>query len=429
MSSLYPPFGNAPARFCQRCGKPLPPNEVYCGNCGQFNVTQSNNSVAQPSPGLSWGTAPPQTSYDSDQNGGLLWEQPPGQAPQNNPFSGNPVPQQPFGAPSQPTSLSNFYTVSAPQQPFSPPQQSFSPQPPSQAMNAGFQPGTMSSFQFTGFPPAKLTTGGSQPGMLNDFQPGDFSKAPQRKSGPRVALIIGMVILLIVIAGGGILSYFILIKSPGPAPNQTTPTTMVTSLPKGTPLFSDAFTNNKNGWDTTSQAGQFSVNVGNGSLVLEDDNNKLLWELVPGGRSFRDFFLTTDAVLSKGTQDNGYGIYIRSTSNQNLDVATYYRFELYGDGTFAIFKGTLDATGTSQSNLLVSYTTSSAILKQGQVNHIAISAKGSTISLIVNGQTLKTISDNSYTSGSVAMFVSNLPNTTPGAQATFSNFVIYPAQS
>jgi hypothetical protein len=296
-------------------------------------------------------------------------------------------------------------------------------------MNAGFQPGTMSSFQFTGFPPAKLTTGGSQPGMLNDFQPGDFSKAPQRKSGPRGALIIGMVILLIVIAGGGILSYFTLIKSQGPATNQTTPTPTLTSVPKGTPLFSDAFTNNKNGWDTTSQAGQFSVSIGNGSLVLEDDNNKLLWELVPGGRSFRDFFLTTDAVLSKGTQDNGYGIYIRSTSNQNLDVATYYRFELYGDGTFAIFKGTLDATGTSQSNLLVSYTTSSAILKQGQVNHIAISAKGSTISLIVNGQTLKTISDNSYTSGSVAMFVSNLPNTTPGAQATFSNFVIYPAQS
>ena len=452
MSSSYSSFGNAPARPCQRCGRPLPPNEVYCGNCGQYNVIQLNNAVAQPSSGPSWGVAPPQTSYSSDQNEGSQWGQPPVQAPQNNPISGYSVPQQPFGpssqpgnfygtsaqqsntdnfyqAPGQPARPSNFY--SAPQAPFSPQQAPFGTQPSSQPMTTGFQPGTMNGYQFAGFPqaPAQVTTRGSQLGMMNGFQPGDFSKAPQRKSGPRVALIIGMVILLIVIAGGGILSYFILIKSPGPAPNQTTPTTMVTSLPKGTPLFSDAFTNNKNGWDTTSQAGQFSVNIGNGSLVLEDDNNKLLWELVPGGRSFRDFFLTTDAVLSKGTQDNGYGIYIRSTSNQNLDIATYYRFELYGDGTFAIFKGTLDANGTSQSNLLVSYTTSSAILKQGQVNHIAISAKGSTISLIVNGQTLKTISDNSYTSGSVAMFVSNLPNTTPGAQATFSNFVIYPAQS
>jgi hypothetical protein len=89
----------------------------------------------------------------------------------------------------------------------------------------------------------------------------------------------------------------------------------------------------------------------------------------------------------------------------------------------------VDANGTSKSNFLVNYTTSSAILKQGQVNHIAIGAKGSSMTFIVNGQTLKTIFDNSYTSGSVAMFVSNLPNTTPGAQATFSNFVIYPPQT
>ena len=244
-----------------------------------------------------------------------------------------------------------------------------------------------------------------------------------------MGLIIGVVVLLVIIAGGGILSYFSLIKSQGPATTQTTPTAASTPVPKGKPLFNDSFTDNKNAWDITSRAGQFSVKIGNGSLVLEDDDNKLLWELVPGGRNFRDFFLTTDVVLSKGTSDNGYGIYIRSASNQNVDIATYYRFELYGDGTFAIYKGTVDANGTSKSNFLANYTPSSAILKQGQVNHVAISATGPTMTFIVNGQTLKTISDNSYAIGSVAMFVSNLPNTTPGAQATFSNFVIYPPPS
>src|SRR6266567_2340345 len=158
--------------------------------------------------------------------------------------------------------------------------------------------------------------------------------------------------LLLVIIGGGVLGYFSLIKSQGSATTQTTLTSTPTSVPNGKPLFNDAFTNNKNAWDTTSRAGQFSVKIGNGSLVLEDDNNKLLWELVPGGRSFRDFFLTTDVVLSKGTPDNGYGIYIRSASNLNVDIATYYRFELYGDGTFALYKGTVDANGTSTSNFL-----------------------------------------------------------------------------
>ena len=445
MSSSYPSFGNAPARPCQRCGRPLPPNEVYCGNCGQNNAIQFNNSVAQPSSGPSWGVAPPQTSYSSDQNAGFQWGQPPVQAPQNNPISGYPVPQQPFGPSSQPGNLygtsaqqsntDNFYE--APGQParlsnfYSAQQAPFGPQPSSQPMTTGFQPGTMSGYQFAGFPqaPAQPTTSGSQPGMMNGYQPGDFFQPPQRKSGPRLALIIGVVVILVVIIGGGVLGYFTLIKPQGSATTQTTLTPTPTPVPNGKPLFNDAFTNNKNAWDTTSRTGQFSVKIDNGSLVLEDDNNKLLWELVPGGRSFRDFFLTTDVVLSKGTADNGYGIYIRSASNINVDIATYYRFELYGDGTFAIYKGTVDANGTSKSNFLVNYTTSSAILKQGQVNHIAIGAKGSSMTFIVNGQTLKTISDNSYASGSVAMFVSNLPNTTPGAQATFSNFVIYPPQT
>src|SRR5437588_12521623 len=71
MSSSYPPFGNAPARPCQRCGRPLPPNEVYCGNCGQYNAIQLNNS----------GVAPPQANYSSDQNEGFQWGQPPVQDP------------------------------------------------------------------------------------------------------------------------------------------------------------------------------------------------------------------------------------------------------------------------------------------------------------------------------------------------------------
>jgi hypothetical protein len=139
--------------------------------------------------------------------------------------------------------------------------------------------------------------------------------------------------------------------------------------------------------------------------------------------------LTADAILSKGTQNNGYGIYIRGVSNQSFDIATYYRFELYGDGTFAIFKGSVDSAGTSTSSFLVNYSQSAAIQKQGNVNHIAISAKGPTMTFIVNGQTMKIVTDSTYTSGSIAFFVSNLPHTTPGAQATFSNIIIYPPQS
>jgi hypothetical protein len=264
---------------------------------------------------------------------------------------------------------------------------------------------------------------------MNGFNPGDFEDPDfsNSKKKPKLGLIAGSVVLLILLIGGGIGGYLIL-KSHKPITTVSTQSATPTATPKGPPLFSDSFQNNNKGWDLTSKTGEFSVAVGSGSLTLEDDNNKLLWELLPGGKTYDNFLLNVDAVLSKGTQDNGYGIYMRGASNQTVDIATYYRFEIYGDGTFAIFKGTLDASGTSQSSSLVSNTVSSAILKQGQVNHISILASRSTMSLIVNGQLLKTITDNSYTSGSIALFVSNLAHVPAGAQAKFSNLVIYPPQ-
>lgn len=161
-------------------------------------------------------------------------------------------------------------------------------------------------------------------------------------------------------------------------------------------------------------------------LTLEVDQHNLLWELLPGERTYSNFILTADAELAQGGQNNGYGIYIRGTANQNSDLATYYRFEVYGDGTYAVFKGVVNASGQSISTQIVDYALSPAIQKQGKVNHIMIIARGASMSFIVNGQLLKTVSDRSYASGAVALFVSNLPQAKPGAQAQFSQLTIYP---
>jgi hypothetical protein len=192
-----------------------------------------------------------------------------------------------------------------------------------------------------------------------------------------------------------------------------------------TPLFIDTFAKNNLGWDLTSNAGKFSVKVGGGSLVLEDDENKLLWEVLPG-KSFTDFRLDVNATLTKGDANNGYGVLIRASS-QGTNLDTYYRFELYGDGTYAIFKGSLDATGQPKSNTVQTYTVNNAIAKAGNVNHITITAKGPRMILIVNGQTIYTFADDSYKSGYIALFVSNLPTLNPGAQATFTNLAVFPA--
>ena len=272
--------------------------------------------------------------------------------------------------------------------------------------------------------------GFANPPAMNGYQSGGFApQAEERSRRPKIGMILTIVVILLVVVGGSIGGFTYLKKHSASTTTQVSPTVAPTPIPQGKPLFSDPFQNNNAGWDLTSKPGEFSIKISNGSMVLEDDNNKLFSELIPGGRNFNDFFLTVDAALSKGTQSNGYGIYFRGASNQSFDIATYYRFELYGDGTFAIYKGSVDGTGTSTSTFLVNYSQSPALQKQGNVNHIGISAKGPTMTFVVNGQTLKIVTDNTYSSGSIALFVSNLPHTTPGAQATFSNLVIYPPQS
>lgn len=452
MSSTYP-YGGEQVRSCQRCGMTLPPNEVYCGNCGYYNALPAANTQNQrpSSPNMPWGGGTPQTSYGQNQYAQQQWGQPPAppalpappfpsaQPVQNNfygqPPAQPPQPYQPFGMTQAASSPNNFYGT--PNQPgtngnyYGMPEQSAN-------MNGNEYYGNgIGGQQQNPFvsPPMQMGSGFQQ-GVNGAMAPGYGQQparqpvqAPTSRKRPNIGLIVGIGILLVVLTGGGLAGYAFIKAS------QTTASSIIPTVAPPTPtpsvpaLFSDSFKDNAKGWNLTGDPGKFSVAVGNGSLVLEDDDNKLLWELLPGNNKFNDMKLVVDAKLSKGVQNNGYGVYIRGASNQNTDLATYYRFELYGDGTFAVFKGVVDATGNSTGSTLVDYTTNSAILKQGSVNHIAIIAKGPSMALIVNGQTLTTVSDISYTSGTVALFVSNLKGSPPGAQATFTHFAIYPPQA
>src|SRR5579872_2160915 len=85
-------------------------------------------------------------------------------------------------------------------------------------------------------------------------------------------------------------------------------------VPTGTPLFSDNFSSDANGWNLQSSPGNYAVTLNNGTLTLEMDKNQLLWELLPGERTFSNLTLIVNAVLNRGDQNNGYGVYIRGTA-------------------------------------------------------------------------------------------------------------------
>jgi hypothetical protein len=253
---------------------------------------------------------------------------------------------------------------------------------------------------------------------------------PPTRRRPRLILIVSLAALAVIIVAGGLLFYLLSSKHTNGQSSQVAVKTVPT--PGATPLFADQFASNKNGWNTQSAPGKFNATVGGGTLTLEDDNHSLLWEMVPGqngNKLYSDFQLFVDATLSQGDQNNGYGIFIRAALDPNgNDFNEFYRFSLYGDGSFAIYKGVTNNSGTVTNSTLVNDTVNSAIQSGGQVNHIVITAKGSALSFIVNGQTLSTITDNSYAGGLIALFVNNLTDSKTNAQAKFANLAIFPAQ-
>jgi hypothetical protein len=355
-----------------------------------FNNGQYPGSWGQPS------MPPPQTFPPQNVPGGNAFAAPPSQFHQSSQplaFPGNN-----FGQPGQysQTGFNNYGSAT---------QQNLYPYSPSATFN-GMQSGSS---------------------IGNDLDLNDDEQFSEGKKGPRVGLIIGMLLLVALLIGGGFIG-FTLVKNQ--AQNNistgTKSTPVVITTPTVKPVFSDTFVNNKAGWDLTSNPGKFSAKIGNGSMMLEDDENMLLPEVIPG-QSFRDFRLDVDATLTKGDNNNGYGVYIRGSSSQDDAIlGVYYRFELYGDGTYALFKGTLDSSGNSQSVKIQGYLPNAAIKSEGHSNHITIIANGPDMTFMVNEQTIYKYHDTSYKGGSVALFVSNLPKLTPLAQATFSNLGIFP---
>ena len=420
MSSMYSPPGGPPPRRCLRCGMPLLANAVNCGQCGAYNAIPQPNgpvqSTANFNPQWGGGQARPDSTGSGQYPGS--WGPPPMPPMQNVPSQSMPagntyMPQSSqFNGPSQqlPFPGQNFGQPSSFQQAY--------------IHNNGIAP---QQNPFARSPSATL--GGIQPGGMNGngIAFNDYEQSYEEKRGPRVGLIIGIVLLLIVLIGGGFAG-FTFVKNQAQNNNTASVTTkpVVITTPTVKPLFSDTFAKNSAGWDLTSNPGKFLVKIGNGSMTLEDDENRLLPEVIPN-KSFSDFRLDVDATLTKGDRNNGYGVYIRGGSSQDsVLLGTYYRFELYGDGTYALFKGTLDSSGNSQSVKVQDYSQNAAIKPEGDINHITIIANGPDMTFMVNGQTLYKYHDTSYKDGSVALFVSNLPKLTPGAQATFSNLAIFP---
>lgn len=390
MSAPFSSFGGASAAFCQRCQNPLPPNTVQCGYCGYHNLpaqssfpetflpsSNTPNSSVQPESQINssnqWYPGAPDSSFPTAQSEGNADQQ---------------------GMDGQLPSFGNDYNPAA-----------FSNAFPNQGQVNGSMPRFISSPQ---------TPEISQPVVV------------ERRT-LNMKKVMGLVVVILILVCASTAGYAALTLQQGG--KHTTSVPAGYPIPKGAPLFAETFTNNSQQWDMQSMQGRYLVSINKGNLVLEDDDNKLFPIMLPGAKNFANFKLIINAMLSKGDRENGYGLCIRGTTDPSGYLTAYYRVELYGNSAYAVFKVATDANGDTSSTTLVETTAHAAIKPIGHSNQIVIIANGPKITLIVNGQTVQTFSDTSYASGVIALFVSNLPGTHPGAQAMFSHLAIYPVNA
>lgn len=318
---------------------------------------------------------------------------------------------------------------------------------PPQGRPSGQLPPPLAYGRPSGQLPVPPQANGYSPGLSQPLpsMPGGYSqqrvqvaeRPPMRaRRGRPALLIIGLLVLVALVLGGGWFGYSQFAAQQGTAaPPQ--PTAAATFVPKLPAVFADSFKDNGKGWNVQSAPGKFSAKVGNGALILEDDEHHLLWEAVPSKEKsaikpygdFGDFKMLVDVQLSKGDQNNSYGIFFRGSLNQNSELATYYRFAVYSDGSYAAFKGNVDANGKFSTPPLVAYKKNPVVKAGNEINHLMITAKGANMVFSINGQALETVNDTSYKNGIIALFVSNLKEAQGGAQATFTNLAIYPADA
>jgi 3-keto-disaccharide hydrolase len=123
---------------------------------------------------------------------------------------------------------------------------------------------------------------------------------------------------------------------------------------------------------------------------LETDGGFSTYKASAG--SFGDFTLSVDAEQILGPDNNGYGVLFRIQEG----ATSYYRFRISGDGWAKFDKNVNGVRMTIRE-----WEQSPSVNVGNAENHIEIVANGNLFTFRVNGDTLYTVADSSFSSGYV----------------------------
>ena len=190
-----------------------------------------------------------------------------------------------------------------------------------------------------------------------------------------------------------------------------------TSLPDGM-MFTDDFSSkeasSKNGWGMSSGGSVEYDWSGQHVVVAVKKPRYIVWN-TPA-----DFYVDFAAELEAQAVDKGYAEYGIIFRTQNSDTSSFYNFGVNTDGEYFLSKE-IDSVWANRNP--VSFTTSKYVKRGSDKNKLGVVAKGSQISLYINGFLVKVLTDDSLNRGKAGVFVA----TSDGDRnkVTFNRFTIY----
>jgi hypothetical protein len=187
-----------------------------------------------------------------------------------------------------------------------------------------------------------------------------------------------------------------------PTTTTTVPATTTTTVPSSswTLVADDDFSNTSSGWgNNPTWSNGYYYRYENGAYVVEIQPSDTSWLFSTyASIDITKSWVEADLTLGYGDLDCGCGLVLRYQDSNNL-----YLFEFDVDGNYAMYKRVL-GTWTK----LAGWTYSAAINTMGTSNHVEFVAVGSTLTAVVNGFTVCTVTDSSLSHGSAGFYAEAL---------------------
>ena len=200
-------------------------------------------------------------------------------------------------------------------------------------------------------------------------------------------------------------------------PSTTTTTvhsTTTTTIPSGTLVASDDFSDPTTGWpNMPSWSNGFYYRYESGKYAVEIQPGDEMWLFA----TYPSLDLTSsraeaDLTVASGDINSGVGLLLRYQDNND-----FYLFEIDGAGNFDSFRR-VQGTWTDSG-----WTSSSAFNPMGQSNHVVFAASGNKLSAWINGTLVLSVTDSSLSHGSAGFYAEALGSVP--IKATIDNLKVW----